>query len=227
MPVMNWKTIFVLSVTFEVMLSCSAHSFFATGIPIHEGKFFSNRNETQIDTIYLPVDKPYILIINVYFCIDSIEDIIDYQQYVGHFHRTNPSLYLLKKEYKQAYPMRQEDSLYHYKIHSYKFVKPYISSLYLNADEKPIDHIIMTNDTVFDYHYFETFNGSLTGKKIVEFMSIVGSICQMKLESEEIIVSKESGQYFRDAMLFYIMPRKDSISFQSTYASISILNLKN
>lgn len=186
----------------------------STIIPIHLGRFYTDRNSETIDTIYLPVDQQFTMKFTVYRHIDSIKE-IDNQKYrflVGDLGCT--------KETQKLQYNPNDWALYRYLVVSHKIIVPMFVTIYNQVDsvsnlfrEKPIDVIYYTTQTMSDicYESFQSHQQTSVGMSLLNYMTLFKYYLLQKIEKETTIVSKESGDLLIDDVCVVILPCKDVV----------------
>lgn len=218
------KIIFVLAL---VLLTC-AKIVGNTIIPIHTGKFYTNRNHTKRDTIFLPVDQQYTIKFSVCRYVDSVI-MIDNQGY---------RLLVKDMDYPQEYSNLQNHPndwpLYKYLVVSYKTIIPMFVTIYDQTDsitdiwlKRPIDVIYYMSQTISDncFEAYQSYQQTDIGIYMLKYMSLFKYYLQQKIEKEITIVSDQSGDFLRDDLYVVILPCKDGVRIKE--GGVNLLEAPN
>ena len=207
---MDQKNIFI---PLFVLLICSK-VIANTIIPIHTGKFYTNRNSNVIDTIFLPVDQKYIIKLSAYRYVDSVKT-IDNQKY-----RLSVNNIDLDPKYSNLQNHPEDWPLYKYLVISYKTIIPMFVTIYNQADSitniwlnKPIDVLYFMTQTISDncFESYQAYQNTSCGVYLLKYIPLFKYYLQQKIEKETTIISEQSGDLLIDDIYIVLLPCTDRI----------------
>ncbi len=181
--------------------------------------FFTNRNKTREDTLYLPVHQKCLLIITVYRYVDAVRE-VDNSNFWESIYLYNSNLYLkdlnenIKKEFCYT-PIR------------YRRIFPMLTRIYdiesLSQKKYPnqlVDLIHLRQDTIFNINYWGCEFDTDLGNKIAEYMPMIELYLQHKI-SNEITLIDSNRKFIAEQLQILVCPCENQTYNKVPYSSMS------
>lgn len=168
--------------------------------------FYTNRSSFIEDTLYLPIEKYYILRVDVSRYIDKLQK-INNSQYIQTTHLS------LTKDILQDREQDIKDFCY-IPIH-YKRILPFFTSIY-NVDsaeqikydktkEQLVDVVYLHQDTASNIQYWGTEYKTVIGGIIADYMPYIEMFLWKKITNEITLVNKNR-ELISDNVIIHVLP---------------------
>ena len=191
-------------------------SFIIWSQPIHLGRFYTSRNPTSRDTLFLPIDREYVIEVIVMREVDSIKE-IDNNEYRCCLYGSYHNAYSKELEILQSHP--EDWSFYNYIVESYKDITPIIihsdTSFLGDHLQKPIDMIYYDTTMIrgLCHESFQTSNQTLIGEILLHYTPLIKFCMLDKISKETTLISELSGNLLIDCIYVVLSPDKDCIHY--------------
>ena len=184
--------------------------------PILLGRFYTSRSAIA-DTLFIPVEQEYDLVVTVYRDIDSTI-LMDNKSYMNCIDT------LIHNGYEKEYAISRynEDDCFKYLVKSHK----YISLMYVviqSADsgewnklnKKPIDVIYYSPEIIRDlcHESYKTWNQSSIGDFLLRYIPLLKFCLQEIIVNETTLVSKHTGNLLIDELHVVVRPTTSKIHY--------------
>lgn len=159
----------------------------------YSSNFYTNRNLSFIDTIYLPISEPCKLELMVLRLVSELNEVDN-----------TPFLYQVHSnflDYKSSYLCyhKEDVSIFHW-IPNYSRIFPFICRIYLNGNTcqtRPNDAVNWTADSIWNIKYCRSMNKTKIGEEISLYMPFIEMYLWHKITNEITLVGK-----LKDMILF-------------------------